>query len=205
MIRKLTGAFTKNLDSNVGKLILLISEQNEKIIDTFTKIENWRDINQAEGTTLDLIGKGRRQERGKATDEIMRVLIKSKIARDSSDGTINGIIQSLALSLNTSLSTIKIRALYSEGQPAALMIDDLPIESLNRVGMSTSQLGAIAQEITVSGVRIASIDLSGSFAFSSQSNVLETSIDFGLAPLDQSTGGTLGGTFDPNEEVILPL
>lgn len=205
MIRKLTDVFSKNIDSNVGKLILLFSEKIEEAENTFYKIESWRDINQAEGATLDLMGKDRSQQRGQVTDEIMRILIKARIARNSSDGTINSIIEALSLSLNASPYTIKIKALWNEGKPATLMIEDIPLTALNRAGMSITQFGAIAQEVTAAGVRITSVNLTGTFALSSKANELETSLEFGLAPLDQSTGGILGAAFDPNQNIELPL
>lgn len=205
LLRKLTDVFTKNPNSNIGKLFLIISEQFEDIESATTNIDNWRDIDQAEGSTLDLIGAARGQQRGKLSDELMRVLIRARIARNNSDGTIDSIIQALALSLNTAPSTIKIKALWSEGQPAALMIEGLPLEALNKVGMTVSEFGAIAQIITASGIQITSVDLSGSFALSSVNNVLQTSVEFGLAPLDKSTGGTLGASYDPSQGSDLPI
>jgi hypothetical protein len=205
LLRKLTDVFTKNPESNIGKLFLIISEQFTNLEESATKVENWRDINQAEGETLDLIGVARGQQRGKVTDEIMRVLIKARIARNNSDGTIDNIINALALSLDTAPSTIRLKTLWAEGQPAALMIDGLPLEALNKAGMTVAEFGAITQGITASGIQITSIDLSGTFALSSTNNVLETSVAFGLAPLDQSTGGTLGASYDPSQGTDLPI
>jgi hypothetical protein len=205
LLRKLTDVFTKKPDSNIGKLFLIISEQFTSLNESATNIENWRDIDQAEGFTLDLMGAARGQQRGRATDELMRVLIKARIARNNSDGTIDSMINSLALSLNTSPSSFRIKALWNEGQPVALMIDSLPLDALNKVGMTAAEFGSIAQSVTVSGMKVTSIDLTGTFAFSSVDGVVETSIEFGFAPLDQSTGGTLGASYDPNEVSTLPI
>lgn len=205
ILRKLTDVFTKKPDSNIGKLFLIISEQFSELEESATKIENWRDIDQAEGTTLDLMGKARGQHRGQATDDVMRILIKTRLARNNSDGTINKIISALALSLGVSPSQLRIKALWADGEPAALMIDRLPLDVLNNVGMTTTELGLLAQSITAGGIRITSINLSGTFAFSSQPNTLEKSVEFGFAPLDQSTGGTLGTVFDPGKNSNLPI
>lgn len=205
MIRKLIDVFTKKQNSNIGKLLLILSEQIDQLKDTFVKIENWRDINQAEGTTLDEFGRNVGQQRGKVSDELMRVLIKARIARNKSDGTFNKMIEALARSLDTSPSTIKMKALYDEGEPAAIMIEGIPIEALNRTGLTAAQFGYIAQEVAAAGVRVASIDLSGTFSFSSQNNVMEIDAETGFAPLDQSTGGTLGTVFDPNDNIVLPF
>jgi hypothetical protein len=113
-IRKLTDVFTKKDDSNVAKLVSLLSEQIDLLNDDFTKIEEWKSIDLAEGKTLDLIGENYGQSRGQATDEIMRVLIKARIARNSSDGTFDSIIHALAKSINADPSKIKIRGLASD-------------------------------------------------------------------------------------------
>lgn len=205
MIRSLVDAFVKKDGSNNNKLIILLSEKIDTLESTFTKIESWRDINQAEGTTLDELGANVGQKRGTLSDEMLRVLIRARIARNASDGTINKMIEALALSLDASPSTIKIKALYNEGQPAALMIEGIPIDALNKTGLTAAQFGYIAQEVAAGGIRVASVDLSGTFVLSSQANALETSVDFGLAPLDQSSGGTLGASFNPADTAPLPF
>jgi hypothetical protein len=203
--RKLTDVFTKKSDSNVGKLVLLLSERIDLLNETFTKIESWRDIDTAQGSTLDLIGENVGQNRGMTTDEMLRVLIKARIARNSSDGTFNSVINALARSINADPSKISMRALYDEGEPAAVIIENVPLAELNKVGMTAVQFGYIAQKIVAAGIKVASIDLTGTFAFSSQNGVVETDPATGFAPLDQSTGGTLGATFDPDEQINLPI
>jgi hypothetical protein len=205
IIRKLPDLFTKKSDSNVGKMVLLLSEHIDTLNETFSKIESWRDIDLAEGSTLDMIGENLGQRRGQATDEIMRVLIKARIARNSSDGTFNSVIYALARSINADPIKIKIRALYDENDPAAVVIEGVPLAELNKVGMTAVQFGYIAQKVVASGIRVAAIDLRGTFGFSSQNNVLETNTETGFAPLDQSRGGTLGATFEPDQTLQLPI
>jgi hypothetical protein len=204
-IRKLTGVFTKNENSDVGKMVLLLSEQIDLLNDTFTKIEAWRDIDAAEGTTLDLIGSNVGQQRGKTNDDLLRILIKARIARNSSDGTFNNVINALTRSINADPSKIKIRALYDEGEPGALIIEGIPLGEINKAGMTALQFGYIAEQIVAAGLKISSIDLTGSFSFSSQNGMIETDPFAGFATLDQSTGGALGGTIDPNETPELPI
>lgn len=204
-IRKVPDAFKKKSTSTNGKLILILTEQVDTLTETFQTIENWRDIDQAEGKALDLLGKTFGQYRGKSTDEMLRVLIKARIARNRSDGTFNSMLDALARALSTSPNTIKLKALYADGEPAAIRIEGIPLEALNKAGLSVAQFGYIAQQVVVAGISIAAINLSGTFSLSSQANVSETSTDFGLAPLDQSTGGTLGASFEPNANVTLPI
>jgi hypothetical protein len=205
MLQKLMDLFVKKENSNIGKVILIISTQIDSLNETFLKIESWRDIDQAEGTTLDLEGSNVGQKRGQVSDEIMRVLIKARIARNNSDGTINKMIEALARSLNTTVDKIKIKALYDQGEPAALIIDGIPLTAMNRVGMSIEQFGFIAQKVAGAGIRVASVNLEGTFSFSSQYGVLETDAETGFASLEQNSGGTLGAAYNPNQSVNLPI
>ncbi|MFK9119150.1 hypothetical protein ACJEBK_20020 [Peribacillus frigoritolerans] len=205
--RKLTDVFTKNPDSMIGKYILLITEKTNEIRLTFEKIESWRDIQQAKGTTLDLIGKGWGQERGNVSDEVLRLLILARIARNNSNGTFNNMIEVLARTLNTDPSTIKMRAMYevTEGKKAAaLRIEGLPIKALNDAGLSTSQFGFLVQRVAPAGVMVESISLQGTFRMSSIKDQVETSAE-GFAPVDQSTGGTLSAIYEPSGENDLPI
>jgi hypothetical protein len=204
-IRKLLDVFNKMSDSNVYKLVTLISENIDQINDTLNHIEEWRDINAAKGTTLDLIGENVGQARGATTDEIYRVLIKARIARNSSDGTMDSVINALSHAISAEPSKINIRALYDEGKPAEIIIEGIPLTELNKVGMSAVQFGYIAQKIVASGIKVASIDLTGTFSFSSQNGIVESDSEKGFALLDQTTGGTLGATFDPEEQIDLPI
>ncbi|AOH54496.1 hypothetical protein ABE28_009035 [Peribacillus muralis] len=205
--RKLTDVFTKNPDSLIGKFILLITEKTNEVRLTFEKIESWRDIQQAKGTTLDLIGKGWGQERGNVSDEVLRLLIMARIARNNSNGTFNNMIEVLARTLNTNPSTIKMRALYevAEGKKAAaLRIEGLPIKALNDAGLSTQQFAFLVQRVAPAGVKVESISLQGTFRMSRIKNQVETSAQ-GFAPVDQSRGGTLSAIYEPSEENDLPI
>lgn len=170
LFRKLTDAYTKNPDSNIGKLVVILSEQIDEVRGTLNKIEEWRDIDKAQGTTLDLIGENVGQTRGLATDEIMRILIRARVARNLSDGTFNGIIKALAVTLNTTSDRIKIKELYDDiddPEPAAIAITGLPLDVLNNSGLSATQFGLITQRVLPGGVRVAVIELAGTFSFSS--------------------------------------
>lgn len=170
LFRKLTDAYTKNPDSNIGKLVVILSEQIDEVRGTLNKIEEWRDIDKAQGTTLDLIGENVGQTRGLATDEIMRILIRARVARNLSDGTFNGIIKALAVTLNTTSDRIKIKELYDDiddPEPAAIAITGLPLDVLNNSGLSATQFGLITQRVLPGGVRVAVIELAGTFSFAS--------------------------------------
>lgn len=207
MFRRLTDAYTKNENSNIGKVLLLLSEQIDDLNESFVAIENYRDLNQASGTTLDLIGKAIGQPRGKATDEVYRILLRARIARNASDGTTDKIINALALALNTDPSDIRISELTDGGvyEPATVGLVNLPLDALLGAGMTATQFGILMQRVVAAGVRVASVDLTGSFQLSESVDSSVIDNDKGLANLDQTTGGTLSGSFSPENEVELPI
>lgn len=207
MFRRLTDTYTKKEDSNIGKVLLLLSEQIDDLNESFVAIENYRDLNQATGSTLDLIGKAIGQPRGKATDEVYRILLRARIARNASDGTTDKVINALALALNTDPSDIRISELTDGGvyEPATVGLVNLPIEALLGAGMTATQFGILLQRVVAAGVRVASVDLTGSFQLSENATLSSIDNNKGLANLDQTTGGTLSGSFSLEDEVELPI
>ncbi|MBY9077288.1 hypothetical protein KIH86_03705 [Paenibacillus sp. HN-1] len=207
MLRRFADTYNKDPNSNLGKLIAILHEQLAAVGDTLETVRDWRSIDAAKGTTLDRIGTNIVQPRGAATDEVYRVLLKSKIARNLSKTDVNTIIQVLALALDCAYSDIRIQEKYDDPEdpePAAINLIRVPTKRLNEVGMSPFQFARIVQKTVAAGVRVALIELAGTFTLSSQYNVLETS-PFGLADVDMTTGGTLGEVYIPGDDYPLPI
>ncbi|HHH5825559.1 TPA: hypothetical protein ACP2RJ_002099 [Listeria monocytogenes] len=207
-IKKLTDAFTKSEKSNIGKLFIIVDKQISDLTGTLEKAEEWRDIDFAEGKTLNLLGENVGQNRGQASDEVYRVLIRGKVARNASDGTINKMIHAIAKSLNCAYSDIQIvnandSVSTDEHEPAAIIIKKIPLSALNSVGLSTSQFLQLVNSLKSGGVRVAYINLEGSFSFAKGATE-EISAD-GFSELDQILGGTLGGLFTPSDDFKLPI
>ncbi|WP_353856428.1 hypothetical protein [Bacillus sp. Bos-x628] len=205
LINKLTDAFQKDEKSNIGKLFFIVDEQLTAVKKTLITAEKWRDIDNAKGRGLDLIGDNVAQNRGRATDEIYRVLIRGKVARNISDGTTNRIIEALAKTLNCEYSEINIYTVKedNENEPAAIIVKKAPLEALNKIGMSATQFSSIVQKTVAAGVRVAYINLNGTFSFSSIPDEIEIS-QFGFSS-DGNDGGTLGGIFEPEDDYPLPI
>src|ERR1044072_5972294 len=172
MLRRFTDAYNKDPESNLGKLISIMHSQMAVLDNTLQEIDKRRDINYASGETLDRIGTNVVQDRGAATDEIYRVLIKSKIARNFSTSDTNTIIQVLSLALDAEPNEIKIKAKWNdpeEPEPAAIRLIKVPTRRLNEVGISPVQFGQIIQQTVAAGVRVAEIELTGTFSVRSVS------------------------------------
>ncbi|ABR46665.1 conserved hypothetical protein [Alkaliphilus metalliredigens QYMF] len=205
LLQRLTDNYRKDSSINIGKLLNVVVGELEEVKDSLETTEKYRDIDQAIGATLDKIGVNVQQFRGVAPDEVYRILLKSKIARNLSKGDINTIIRVLAITLNTEQKNIYIQELYRtlDNEPAAIFVS-VPAALLNSVGFSVNQFGRLVNRIVAAGVR-ANVLFTGTFAFSSLENESEFDIDVGFADTDQTSGGMLGEYYDPVDDTNLPL
>jgi len=207
LLARFPDVYDKRPESNLGKLMAIFAEQFSKIEQTLITIEAWRDIDAAAGTTLDRIGENVGQDRGSATDEVYRMLIKSKIARNLSTADINTIIRVIAIAVGAPYEEIEVRAKYDDPvdpEPAAISLIGLPLSYVNRIGISLGQFARIIQKTAAAGVRVNSVQLQGTFEFGDLPLTQSTTAGFGDAA-DPVMGGYFGAAFDPNEDPDLPI
>jgi hypothetical protein len=200
-ISKMTDRYTLNPDSNIGKVLRLISDEVDEVSETYATIEKWRDLNEARGKTLDLIGANFSQNRGQMTDEIYRSIIIAKIIQGQSDGTYNKMIAALSRTLNCNPENIEIQE--DESLPASIIIQRAPLTALNTIGMSINQFLQIAEQVVSAGVSITNVNLEGTFGFAS--GIIQEQSSEGFANVDQNTGGIFGGLFVPENDYELPI
>lgn len=207
LIRKLTDVFDKRPDSNISKLLSIVAGQLDRVDQVLETIEQWRDIDTARGTTLDMIGGNVVQLRGAASDEVYRILIKSKIARNLSKGDINTLIQVIALAVGTDYSEIEIREKFTdelEPEPAAISLMRMPLEKLNDSGIELSQFVRIIQRTVGAGIKVQSVELAGTFEFGALPE--ETDHERGWGSVDNpDIGGKLGAVYEPGTSTDLPI
>lgn len=207
MINLLTDNYNKNPDSNISKLFKLIADELQEIKDNLEKIGEYRDVDKATGYTLDKIGGNVKQYRGAATDEIYRILIKSKIARNMSTGDINTIIKVISQTINSDYSDIQIVEMYNDDttpEPAAIKLLQIPLDKINEVGMSSNQFGRMVAKTLPGGVGLKEIRMEGTFEFGDIGDLIDNQKGFSDIN-NQSIGGTLGATYSPTEDRELPL
>lgn len=202
-VDRLTDAYNKNPGSNVMKLAKLTTEHIQQNQDVYERIRDWRDIDKAEGKVLDLHGADVRQSRGLADDPAYRVLIKSKIKRNLSDGSIDTIIDFVSFILQINPKEVSVTELWKVGKPAAVQIS-APVEPISKTGLTVRQFGTLLDLIVAGGVRAESF-FEGTFEFSSVKDISETDASKGFANLAQTTGGTLGLLYDPDTDYELPI
>lgn len=206
MLDQLPSNYSKSPDSNNAKLFRIFEKQEGVLRETYDRMRLWRDIEYAEGQVLDDLGENINQPRGVATDEVYRVLLKSKLARNLSTGDVNTIIQVLAIALDTDYSTIRIKPKWNDQddpEPAAIKVIEVPLIRLNQVGLSPDQFARIVQKTVSAGVRVESVQLKGTFEFGGLS--LETDSEAGFSDIEGTVGGYFGSAFVPSHDQNLPL
>lgn len=200
MVSMLTDAYIKNMYSNNYKLFDVFACEFQKIYQTQLKVKQFRSVDEANGKTLDLIGSNYNVSRGKMNDELYRPMVKSAIARMWCDGTFNGVLELLALTLNTDVKNIVLEEDYERagGSTAMVTISTVPTDALNAVGMTVQEYGQIVQNILPIGIGMTLTAYEGTFSYATNNYTSgtytpELSTTEGFANDKQTTGGTLSG------------
>ena len=207
IVSRFVDYFNKQPNSNISKLMKIFSDELIILNTTTQRVGDWRDIDLAKGAALDDAGTNINQPRGVATDEVYRILLKSKIARNLSDGSINTIIQVLATALSVPVTQIKIEEKWKdelEPEPAAIKLIELPLAKINEAGLDPANFVRIVQQTVAAGVKVGVIELSGTFEFGDTTNAIDNLKGFGDIN-DDSIGGYLGAAFTPASDQALPI
>lgn len=101
LIDLLSHHWYKRHDGNLYKLLDVYNSHFEYLSDNGEKVERWRAIQNAEGTTLDLFGKDIKTARPTQDDEPYRFLIYLKTLLARAQGTIPSIFKIASTALGT--------------------------------------------------------------------------------------------------------
>jgi hypothetical protein len=164
----------------------IISELKKDISDLF----NTLDIEQATGKTLDLYGEMYNQPRGLATDAQYRMLIKSKVLQNISSGDYKSIVAAICATFNCLPSEVLIREV--KDKPCTIELSELPVNAINKAGLSISQVSEIVSRLLPAGVKFEQYLYEGTFEFADTQGVATT--DHGFANDDGSIKGGFLGT-----------
>lgn len=108
MLDMLTSAYNRDADGNIGKLFRLYADCIEEADRTLETVRQWRDVDLAEGTTLDRIGLTFGVARGSSDDAYYRLRIKIKMSSQLSGGTADTIISVVAVLLGIDMHTVRL-------------------------------------------------------------------------------------------------
>lgn len=113
--------------TNNAKLLSLYADGMEETLMLLQKINDWRDIDNAEGQALEMIGEDRGVYRNGADDQFYRFEIKTKQLQRITDGTYNSLIKLVCDSLDANYSDVNVRPMYeTTGEPDAVEITNIP-------------------------------------------------------------------------------
>jgi hypothetical protein len=145
--------YSKDPASLWARLLSVFTIEIDAIQATREAIQAAHDIDQATGKTLDFIGANVQQGRGKTNDGLYRILIKSKIARNICQGSIDELIKTIALTMNCLESEVSIIEQW-ELTPAteAALIITVPDYALLNVGMTPGQFTQFMGKLVAAGV-----------------------------------------------------
>lgn len=126
------------------------------------QIDDWRDIDIAQGVALDNIGSNYDVFRGEATDEFYRFMIKAQILAARSKATANEIISVVAQSLNLEKTDITLendRVLVNGqfvGTPYSISMKHLPL-SFTANDFEKRYLIGVIEKSAAAGIRVSGI------------------------------------------------
>lgn len=136
MLSKLPSVLNSEVTSNNAKLLNIITEQMEELKEVYKKILLYRDIDSAEGATLDRIGVNVNQTRNGLDDRTYRLLLKTKIQQNISKGDVNTIIEIAATLLNIDYTDIYVKNLKDikpDAEPAHVVLS-APQDAFEAIG-----------------------------------------------------------------------
>ena len=197
----LPDSYAKDAKSNNSKILEIERSEVEKIRTTLREIDAILDLENAYGKTLDLYGARVGQARGQATDDQYRVLIKAKIVRNLSNGSIPSFIESICATFSCAPTEIVISEM---ADTCALKIDSLPLSAITKAGFSTSQTVAIIESLLPVGARLDSFLFNGTFEFAASEGVYTEGK--GFTDVEGGEGGGYFGAINGDEnDIILPI
>lgn len=196
--KNLPDAYCKTAGSNNDKILRLEKETMDSLRAAVNAVCESLDLDKAFGKTLDLYGDMIGQERGSATDEQYRVLLRSRIVRNLSDGDHSSIVRAISAAFGCEPSDVKL----TEHETCAVTLDGLPISWLNEQNIDIITAVQIVNSLIPVGVRMETMEFSGTFEFGGTE--LEYDENAGFGNIEQTVGGYFGLVSD-NRGSNLPV
>lgn len=167
------------------------------------------DINNATGKTLDMYGKRVGQARGLADDEKYLLMIKAKIMRNLSNGSYPSIINALCMTFDCEPSKV---LLVDGDEPCTVMVEILPLEVINKAGLTTSQTVSIIKSLLPIGVKLQTFLFEGTFELATSyedmkvdGNIKGLTDTYENMKNPDAIGGYLGVTAGDEADTTLPI
>lgn len=143
--------------TDLYKILLIYVRHQQDFENDLEIIEEWRAIDNAEGTTLDLLGKSVGQYRIDDDDEFFRFQIKAAYAVAHCNGTCDDLLNLISSVLQVPQNLIRLEEGYTTGGDArAIKISGIPFvyaQDSRRIGLLTNLISkGVALGIHLAGV-----------------------------------------------------
>lgn len=186
-VKNLPDAYRKTPDSNNAKLLQIEKEEVDRLRAETRAIYDSIDLELATGATLDMYGEMLGQDRGAATDEQFRALLKSRIVRNLSGADHNSIVNAICITFGCEPSEIMLDE--TDGK-CAVVLSGIPYTAINKINIDLTTAVQIAKMLIPAGVSFDALTFAGTFEFGGAEMVYDEAKGFGDAA--QTIGGTLG-------------
>ena len=150
MVGLLPFQYNKSPTGTIYKLLDLFGGQLDKISNSSRLISLYKDIGQASGGALEVIGNEYGVARPSNDDEFYRFIIKSHIVMSLKVGTINDLVEVLALTSGLDMSAFSVK---NGTEPLSVRVEDIP----SALAVSEDQQNAVKswiEAVLPAGVRL---------------------------------------------------
>jgi hypothetical protein len=185
-VKNLPDRYRKTKDSNNARILDLAKSSLDELRKAVSDVYDSLDIDKATGKSLDMFGDMVGQERGLATDEQYRAMIRSKICRNLTGADVASIINAICVVFGCSPRDIGL----DEKNYTAVTLGRLPYEALNKSNIDAATAIKIIAGLMPVGVTLESVSFTGTFAFAATASEQDASAGFGN--IEQTTGGYFG-------------
>lgn len=199
-IKNLPDVFKKTKDSNNYKILEIERYAVNKFRAVLQELRDSLDLDLATGKTLDFYGELVGQDRGVANDDQYRLLIKTKIARNLSNGSYNSVIENIAKTLKCDKSEITIS---ETDTPLVVELGGIPLDTIIKADLTAAQVTALVKSLLPVGVTLGSFLFEGTFEFAETES--EYDEEKGFSDNEGTIGGYLGMTASDGQERVLPI
>lgn len=197
-VKNLPDAYRKTPESNNAKLLGIEKSETDRLREEIAAIYDSLDLDLATGKTLDLYGEMLGQERGAATDEQYRALLKSRITRNLSGADHNSIVNAICLTFGCDPADVLLTE--TDGK-CEVTLEGVPFDAINRINLDVTAATQVIERLIPAGVKFTILGFAGTFEFGSTE--MEYDEEKGFADVEQTMGGTLG--YVPDNGKVLPV
>lgn len=196
-VSALPDSYKKHSESNNYKLLQLEQGLISAFRTDIEAVQETLNIYTATGKTLDYYGATYNQPRGSMTDEQYRYIILQKVARTQAKGDANSVILALASAFDVDPSAFKLADTENTCEVA---VSELPYSVLQHAGLTGGQMTQIIKSLLPVGVRLAPLNLEGTFEFAATYG--EQDDEAGFGDIEQTVGGYFG--YLATDEIDIP-